>query len=813
MHNIIDGQSVISAFFQALEQRALADCESAIAQLQGLTEQQPIFGIWSQYFEGILANERDHNWARAEQIFRRLLQENLELALRGRILVALGRTYEYQGTWLDAIHTHEQSLEIFTALDQPFDQAKAKKQIAIACCRGFIAGAFGIEWLHKGETHCYEALALLKQARDSQWFFGSIFSTLGSINTYLQRWEQALAYYQRDLAICEQLGDQHGMGVSYLNLGEVYQRRPTPDWRLALHAYQQALAILRQYQNRYLEADVLTNLGSLYQTMEESAQALTHYHQAVAVIEDLRTRISAAEARTGFFTTMVETYSRLVKLLIEMGDLPAAFDMVERARSRTFIELLAGQAIRAPQQAPETLLRREATLRTELNTLYQTPNADPATIAAAEQALDATLQEIRLFAADYADLRSVQPLPYTQVQARLPVAAALLSYFITDDALFAFVVRTQRLTVHRLPLKPADLQRAFDSEGNLMRMRPASDGRLHDPWLLRRLYQTLIEPLLPDLEDVTTLYLLPHGPLHFVPFHALFYRDKLGQARLLLDDYAVVYAPSATVLLDYCQQKRSLATGSLLAVGYNDDLRHAEAETKAIAALVDGSVALVNETATTAALFAQAGSFRWLHFACHGRFNRQAPLMSHLRLAGEPLYASDVLQRLRLQADLVTLAACETGRNQVLKGDELIGLVRAFIYAGTPSVVVSLWPVDELSTRILMERFYQELLAGHTKAAALRAAQHYVRTLTAAQVTAILRDYGEADPAGQVARLLALTHTPTTVATSTAGEPATGRLFAHPYFWAPFVLIGDQMHPPPQVTTTPSLTLPAAGRE
>ena len=792
MQHNIDGQSLISTFFQALEQRALADCEAVIAQLQVLTEKEPVFGLWHHYFEGILANERDHNWAKAEQIFRQLLQKTLELSFRGRVLVALGCTCAYQGAWDDAIRAHEQSLELFTALGQPFDQAKAHKQIAIACCQGFIAGDLGVKWLYQAATHCTEALAMLDQAHDSSWFIGSIFSTLGSINTYLQRWEEAHAYYQQDLAICKQLGDQHGMGISYLNLGEVYQRRSQPDWNLARQAYQQALVILRQYQNRYLEADALQNLGALYQDMGEADQALAHYTQAVAVIEDLRTRISAAEARTGFFTTMVETYSRLVKLLIETDDIPAAFDMVERARSRTFIELLAGQAIRAPQQAPETLLAREATLRADLNTLYQTPDADPKAIAAAEQALDATLQEIRLFAADYADLRSVQPLTHAQVQARLPIAAALLSYFITDDVLFAFVVRTHQLTVHRLPLKPADLQRAFDSEGTLMRMRPASDGRLHDPWLLRRLYSALIEPLLPDLQGAATLYLLPHGTLHFIPFHALYASNGGGQPRLLLDDYAVVYAPSATVLLDYCQQQRAQATKSLLAVGYNDDLHHAEAETAAIAALVDGSITLVHEAATTAALFAQAGGFRWLHFACHARFNRQAPLMSHLRLAGEPLYASDVLQRLRLQADLVTLAACETGRNQVLKGDELIGLVRAFIYAGTPSVVVSLWPVDELSTRILMERFYQELLAGQAKAAALRVAQRYVRTLTTTQVIAILGAYGEADPAGQVARLLALTHTPQ-LTTHPPVASTDGPVFAHPYFWAPFVLIGDQV--------------------
>lgn len=796
-------QALIDEFFEAVQLRQLHQCQKILQKLESYAENQPALSSWCSYLHGILTFEIYQDWAKAERIFVELLHSQTEGLPRGRLLHALGRTLEKQGRWPEAIYVYEQALTLADTLAQTIEKVKAWKHLAICRYEEFASGHQDLQALSMAITHCHQALHALTLISASStnvlWLEGSVWNTLGAIYRYRQEWDQAADCYQRDLAICQELDDHHGIGISYLNLGEVYHRRSQADWPQALTYYHDAIRLLRQYQDHYLEADTLQNLGSLYHAMGEPRQALTHYDQAVAVIEDLRTRISTAEGRTGFFTTMVETYSRLVKLLIETGDHAAAFDMVERARSRTFIELLAGQAIRAPQQTPSTLLAREAALRADLNTLYQNLEADPSAIAAAEQALDGTLQEIRLFAADYADLRTVQPLTHAQAQARLPAAAALLSYFITDDALFAFVVKTQRLTVHRLPLKPADLQRAFDSEGNLVRMRPASDGKLHDPWLLRRLYQCLIEPLLPELRGAVTLYLLPHGPLHFVPFHALCYRDTGGQTRLLLDDYAVVYAPSATLLLDYCQQPRSQAAGSLLAVGYNDDLRHAEAETEAIAKLVDGSVVLVNDAATTAALFAQAGGFRWLHFACHARFNRQAPLMSHLRLAGEPLYASDVLQRLRLQADLVTLAACETGRNQVLKGDELIGLVRAFIYAGTPSVVVSLWPVDELSTRILMERFYQELLAGHAKAAALRAAQQYVHTMTVTQVMAHLRSYGEADPAGQVERLLALTHTPTVASTvnPAAGESATARVFAHPYFWAPFVLIGDQMHPTP----------------
>jgi CHAT domain-containing protein len=258
----------------------------------------------------------------------------------------------------------------------------------------------------------------------------------------------------------------------------------------------------------------------------------------------------------------------------------------------------------------------------------------------------------------------------------------------------------------------------------------------------------------------------------------------------LLDDYQVVYAPSATVLLKFCQQKRVRAPHSLLAVGYNGaNLRHTEAEAQAIADLATGGVALLKDAATNQALFAQAEQFRWIHLACHGRFNPQAPLMSYLRLAEAPLYAADVLQHLRLQAELVTLGACETGRNQVLKGDELLGLVRAFLYAGTPSVLVSLWPVDELSTRILMEHFYGELLAGQPTAEALRIAQQHLRSLTAQQVEALLAGYGEQDPQAQVRWLAGLAHADQAESRTLADT----KLFAHPYFWASFVLVGDQL--------------------
>lgn len=786
-------QQTIDDFFDAVHLRKFAQCQHLLQVLKSQAAMSPDLQTWCAYLDGVLAFEIHQDWAKSERIFAELLRAPLEPELQCRVWYALACTLEIQGRWQEAIDADTELWAVADGLGLMLEKIKAWKHMAICYYEGYARQVYDEQSLRLGIHYCEQSLTAIASITEGSttilWLTGSIWNTLGATYRYLNEWDQAAACYQRDLAICRQLDDQHGIGISSLNLGEIYQHSSQADWQQAQTYYTEALYLLRQYQDRHLEADALQNLGSLYQAMGDLGQALAHYRQAVTVIEDLRTRISATEARTGFFTTMVATYGRLVQLLIETGDLPAAFGMVERARARSFIELLAGQRLGASPQAPTALLAREQTLRDELRTLYQMPDNPAERIAECERSLDATLQEIRLFDAEYADLRTVQPLTPDQVQTRLPAHAALISYCITAERLYAFVVRADRLTVHPLPLQPAELQRAFDAEGNLVRIKPGADGRLHNPWLLERLYGCLIQPLVEQLAGVSTLYLLPSGPLHFVPFHALTYR-RGGQMRALLDDYQVVYAPSATVLLEYCQQKRGQATQPLLALGYNGDLRHAEAEAAAIAALTPGSVGLVNAAASQTALFQVANEFQWVHIACHARFNRQTPLMSYLHLADGPLYASDVLRQLRLHAELVTLSACETGRNKVLKGDELIGLVRAFIYAGAPSVVVSLWPVDELSTRMLMEFFYRELLAGQPKAEALRRAQHYLRTLTASQVATILAGYGVADPHEQVQRLIGLTHVPTPV--NHAG-PTAVPVFAHPYFWAPFVLVGDQL--------------------
>jgi CHAT domain-containing protein len=264
---------------------------------------------------------------------------------------------------------------------------------------------------------------------------------------------------------------------------------------------------------------------------------------------------------------------------------------------------------------------------------------------------------------------------------------------------------------------------------------------------LQRLYGLLLAPLAEELRPYRRLIIVPHGLLHYLPFHAL--HD--GQV-FLLERHEISYLPGAS-LLRYCCEAQS-ATSGLTAFGYScaGRLPYAIQEARSIAQLMKGQ-AILEQEATSERLREASEGCRVLHLATHGDFRPDNPLFSGLALAGGWLTTLDIFG-LHLDASLVTLSACQTGRNVVKGGDELMGLTRAFLFAGAASLALSLWPVEDDSTAQLMATFYRKLADGWTKATALRHAQLEV------------------------------------IERQRQGDAAAQRL-AHPYFWAPFFLVGD----------------------
>jgi tetratricopeptide (TPR) repeat protein len=720
-----DGQELIETFFTALSLRDLGRCEAVAARLQALSREQPTWKPWCLYLAGILANERDHDYAEAERIFNHLSLADLDLPLRGRVLIALGRTCHYQGHWADAIDAYERSLPVFAELNQPLDQVKAWKEIAISCRKGFTQGDFGPEVLQRAVACCRRALDVLQAtpspSPNALWLEGSLWNTLGLVYRSLGRWDEAIACYRRDLDICRSLDDRHGIGLSYGNLGEVYQKRGRDTWPQALEAYRTALHIIREFDDRYEETEALANLGFMHQEMGEHERALAHYNQALAVIEDLRAGISSEAARAGFFATIADTYANAVLLCLETGDCRQAFDIVERARSRAFLDALAV---------------RSSDGSTELEVLARKVETATMTLAEVQAAMPADALLLEYFTTGLVEAQGGRfPPGQDPERHRFPPAKTLVFAVTRDD-----------VEVRDVGLSPNDLRpRQLDS---------VVERHFLQPEIRHALYDRLIGPVAHLLEGKQRLYVVPHGPLHYVPFQALMAPDN--DTLLREEGPPLVYAPSATILFNRkapeifrLAQNAERAQAPCLALGYNGagatELRFAEEEARSVARLTGGCT-LAGPSPKKEALFGRATDYRLLHFSCHGEFDPEEPMSSALHLAaGETLTALEVLDRLQLRCDLIVLSACESGLSRVRRGDELVGFLRAFLYAGAPTLISTLWRVDERSTLILMERFYRQILAGTGFAEALRQAQLYLRS-----------------------------------------QPS----FTDPYYWAPFILVG-----------------------
>lgn len=509
----------------------------------------------------------------------------------------------------------------------------------------------------------------------------------------------------------------------------------------------------------------LTSLGLLAATTGDHDAAEDYFKQAVAFIEDLRAPLPAEEFRTAFFADKLVPYDELLRLCLddERQDRAAeALGFVERARSRALVDMLGGQ-LKLRTQARDSfearLLARLDELHEELNWFYSQINRPLSTettrganeLGALQEAVrereSETLDIMRqLQHRGESGLAQVEPLDIARLQSDLGTETALVEYTTLDGELLAFVVTGEKVEVVRGLGSEEEVNAALGQlRFQIDSLRyGAARMRKHLPHLtaralhyLQELYELLLAPV-EELIGERRLMIVPHRALHYVPFQAL--HDGTSY---LIERREVCYTPSA-VVLHYCLERphrRPLNRALLLGVE-DEQTPLVRDEIESLTPLFPEAVVLLNERATLEALRDEAPRADVLHLACHGQFRPDNPLFSSLRLTGDWLTVRDAYS-LDLHCELVVLSACETGVSAVAPGDELIGLARGFFSAGAPSLLLSLWTVDDAATASLMTDFYTRLRAGDAPAAALRGAQR--RQL--------------------------------------AEQP-------HPFFWSPFVLVG-----------------------
>lgn len=439
------------------------------------------------------------------------------------------------------------------------------------------------------------------------------------------------------------------------------------DWETAVARYSQLCAILQ-------EEDLLSRawhrLGQVYAQSGKASQARQTWENGVALIEANRRALSTDYFRSGFLEDKLVIYRDLAALHLTQKAWEIAWQWVERARARELVEWLTGQ-----------------------------------TFATAEMPDQITA---------------------SMVCTALPTDTLLLVYALIGETLWVFPLTHEAFHPPRVvgvQPPPHILEQALSQLFQLGQLplafvqRRATILRETGQEVLARWYDQLLLPLRDLLAQYAKVVVAPDGFLYRLPFHA-FYDAVNG--RYLIETHEVQYASGATAWLFASRRKPGRGQSGLFLAHDGSYLHHTNREMEAITAVFPHFTAYSGEAATCERI-EEGRTADFIHIAAHASFRADHPLFSGVELANGRLEAEKVLQ-LRLQASLVCLSACETGRG-LLRGGDYLGLVHAFLRAGAGKVLATHWAVDDVTTADLMTAFYRELSAGQTAAAALRAAQ------------------------------------------------------------------------------------------
>ena len=505
-------------------------------------------------------------------------------------------------------------------------------------------------------------------------------------------------------------------------------------------------------------------MGQIEEAAHNPREARRHYHLAKDVLDTLRSGVHGEELRISFMSNRLDVYENLVDSCLTRGATvqarTEAWTYMEQAKSRNLLELIARQAGPATGDHREKDgTRKLRGLREQLNWYYhrieveqlgQLPASDKRLRALRRLAEEEekkflkAVREVNTAEAELAGVKIPEPVSLHRLCEILGPETTLVEYFRVRDGILASVITKHGVEISRVtrtsriehPLRMLQFQvskfRLDPSYVRRFQSRLLEATRAH----LQELYQELLRPIRHQLKG-SHLIVVPHESLHCVPFHALY-----DGASYLVDAFAVSYAPSASIYVQCCQKRVNQAGGSLI-LGVPD--RRAPGireEIQSVARTLPEPEVLVGRRANTKSLQEKGPRSRLIHIATHGFFRQDNPIFSGIRLGDTFLTLYD-LYRLRLPADQITLSGCSTGANVIAAGDELFGLMRGLLSAGARSLLLTLWDVNDSSTAMFMKIFYS-LFHRSNRASALREAMQAVR-----------------------------------------------EKYPHPYYWAPFVLVGN----------------------
>lgn len=727
------------------------------------------------------------DYARAAEHFQQSLKLSEALGLKAgiaRTLLSIGIVHRSQGNYEQALEYYGKSLALS---EEVGDKA------AVATTLNNLGELRQAQGNYEQALAYHQRSMKLNEAAGDRYGVSLSLGNLGFIHQSQGAYEQAADYYGKSLKLSEEVGDKRGTALMLNNLGGLYHQQGRPAQALDFAARASALA--RQIGSLDILWDSQLNTAKAYAALDQPDPARRALTDSIETVETMRAQVVGAEQDSQrFFEHKLSPYLTLAELLIRRNEVSEALTYAERAKARVLLDVLRGgrggvtKAMTAQEREEERQLTgRLVSLNSQMHRESLRAQPDPSRLADLKARLhtarlDYEAWQTRLYAS-HPELKvrrgEAPPLKAEEAVSLLPDArSALLEYLVMEEKTYLFVLTRSgdgpqgRALVQVFPLNI----RAGELTGRVTNFRRQLAGRdlLYKKSAVE-LYELLLGPARGLLKGKRLLTIVPDGMLWEVPFQAL----QPAPGRHLIEESAVAYAPSLTVLREMKKARgtaRGGATGpvSLLAVGNPltgtqaverlgkrlsggalIPLPEAEEQVRELQRLYGAqqSRVYVGPDAREERFKADAGNYRILHLATHGIFDDASPMYSQIVLAHEEGDAREdgfleawEMMNLDLRAELVVLSACETARGRVGAGEGLIGLSWALFVAGSPSTVVSQWKVDAAGTTVLMLEFHRGLRAGQSKAVALQ--QATLKTLQ-------------------------------------------DRRYRHPFYWAPFVLIGD----------------------
>lgn len=636
----------------------------------------------------------------------------------GTTLNNLAAVYDNLGQFTKALEFYQQALTIF-------------KEVKNQRGEGMTLNNMGLIYQNQGELKkaltAYENSLQILQTVEDRLGVGRTLTSMGLAYHDLGDDQRALKALEQALMIRREISDRPGEGVTLNYLGTVYRQQKR--YIKALGFYRQALQILEEVKDRASLGSVYSNMGLTFLQMNQLEQGSEALLEAVKIWESLRPGLTDAN-KVSIFERQVETYQLLQQSLIKQNQIERALEISERGRSRAFVELLAS---------------RLGGISSSQVSAIQSPSI--AKIKAIARLERATLVVYSLVGeAVYIWVISPQgDINFRQIDIK-----------ILDDSLIEIAEKTRSfaatginrglpsVTFNTFPdLENQTKKILEDTRLQLENSKNRSPQRSNKRLL--QSYQLLIEPivnLLPKDANSRVIF-IPQGSLFLIPFNAL--QDQNGN--YLIEKHTIIISPSIQVL-DLTHQHRErlkeqpgsemLVVGNPImpSISFHPDeppkplisLPGAEKEALEIARIFK-TQALIGKEATEGEILRRISQSKMIHLATHGLLNefqyQGLKIPGAIALSADSsrdgLLTSSEILALKLNAELVVLSACNTGRGAIT-GDGVMGLSRAFISAGVPSIVVSLWSVPDEPTAYLMIQFYQKMQQNYDKAAALRQA-------------------------------------------------------------------------------------------